>query len=82
MHLDVSEKQPVKWYFRTSILVITLLSVGPLALPLLWANPRYSRNQKLFWTIITVVLTIFLVKISYDTYQYFMSTYQEMIGNF
>jgi len=44
-----------KWYFKTSILVISILTIGPFALPLLWRNPRYSR---LFKTITTVVILI------------------------
>ena len=27
-----------KWYFSTSVLVIAILCLGPIALPLLWLN--------------------------------------------
>ena len=31
-----------KWYHTTSTIVIALLCLGPLALPLVWMNPRYK----------------------------------------
>lgn len=51
----------VKWYFKTSILVIALLSIGPLALPLLWFNPRLRRLSKIVMTIVILILTYLLV---------------------
>lgn len=81
MNSDMPERQSVKWYFRTSTLVVAILSVGPLALPLLWFNPRYRRKQKLIWTFVVSVLTVFLIKMSYDTYKHFMNVYRELINN-
>lgn len=52
-----------KWYFKTSVLVIAFLSVGPLALPLLWFNPRYRPGTKIIWTVLTLVLSYFLGKV-------------------
>lgn len=52
-----------KWYFRTSVLVIAILSVGPLALPLLWFNPRYGVLSKIIWTALILVGTYYSVKI-------------------
>ena len=37
--LGKSDRVRTKWYFSTGTLVLALLSVGPLALPLLWFNP-------------------------------------------
>ena len=51
-----------KWYFRTSILVIALLSVGPLALPLVWFNPGYSRNKKIVISTVILIASYFLFK--------------------
>ncbi len=51
--------QPVgKWYFRTSIVAIALLSVGPFALPLVWFHPRYHLVTKTVLTVATIALTI------------------------
>ena len=56
---DPSEKPRVKWYCKTSILVIAFLTVGPFALPLLWINPRFKRSIKIVLTIVVLVLTYY-----------------------
>ena len=50
--LDKKKESP--WYFKTYWLVIAFLSIGPLALPLLWLNPRFSMRKKVIVTIIIV----------------------------
>lgn len=57
------KQQAQKWYHRTSILVIAFLCVGPLALPLAWLNPTYTRLKKIVITIIMLAATYFLWKI-------------------
>ncbi|OGW85297.1 MAG: hypothetical protein A3C35_05045 [Omnitrophica bacterium RIFCSPHIGHO2_02_FULL_46_11] len=52
----------VKWYFKTSFLVIAFLCVGPLILPLVWFHPNYSKKVKVIVTILMLVLTYFLMK--------------------
>ena len=55
------EKKPQeKWYFKTSVFVVMLLCVGPLALPLLWFNPKVRRRNKVIITIIVLILTYYL----------------------
>ena len=49
-----------KWYLKTYWLVIAFLCVGPLALPLLWVNPRFSKTTKIIATIIILVISYFL----------------------
>lgn len=51
----LNEKHRQKWYFSTFWLVTAFLCVGPLALPLLWCNPRLSRMTKLVISIIVVI---------------------------
>ena len=41
------------WY-----VVMMLLTVGPMALPLLWTSPRFSRRAKRAWT--TFVIIVFI----------------------
>ncbi|MDP7421095.1 MAG: zinc ribbon domain-containing protein [bacterium] len=53
-------KKKEKWYFNTSWLVMGFLAVGPLALPLMWINPRFSRRAKVITTVITLVLSVVL----------------------
>ncbi len=58
--LNKSDKAKTKWYFTTSAVVIALLCLGPLALPLVWFNPRYKMMAKLVVTVLVIALTIFL----------------------
>lgn len=51
MNLD-----PSKWYFRTYAFVMAFLCIGPLALPLVWINPRYKRSKKIFITVVTLLM--------------------------
>jgi len=57
----VEEKRPEdKRYFKTYWIVIAFLCVGPLALPLVWFNPRFSRKTKVIVTIVILILTYYL----------------------
>jgi len=49
-----------KWYHSTGVIVLALLALGPLALPLVWANPRYSVVVKVVVTVLVIGLTIML----------------------
>jgi predicted amidophosphoribosyltransferase len=49
-----------KWYFSNATVVLALLSLGPLALPLVWVHPRYNPLLKLVISIATIVGTIIL----------------------
>ena len=57
---------PNKWYFRTYVYVMLFLCIsplGPLALPLVWINPRYSTNKKIIITVISLIIGYFLIVI-------------------
>jgi hypothetical protein len=54
------EHKKTKWCFRTSAVVVGLLCVGPLALPLVWFNPRYKGTTKVIATGAVVLLTALL----------------------
>lgn len=56
--LDSLGKPKTKWYFSTSVVVIALLCLGPLALPLVWLNPRYGIATKLVVTVIVILVSI------------------------
>jgi uncharacterized protein YacL len=54
-------KRPAtKWYFKTYGIVIAFLCLGPLALPLVWLNPRFSQVKKIIITIIVMILSYYL----------------------
>jgi hypothetical protein len=56
-----------KWYFGKGFIVIALLSVGPLALPLIWMRPNTPRNWKIGLTIVTLVLSWFLYQATLES---------------
>lgn len=58
-----------KWYFATGSLVIALLCLGPLALPLVWLNPRYKPATKAIITVIVLVVTILCVYLMAYAYE-------------
>ncbi len=68
----------VKWYYKTSFVIISILCFGPLALPLLLYNPQYSAATKIIWTIIIIGGTILLCVGSLAVYSQFLKTIQEM----
>lgn len=51
---------PNKWYFKTYVYVAAFLCIGPLALPLVWINPRYNILKKITITAITIIISYFL----------------------
>jgi len=53
-------KPQEKWYFKTSILIIAFLCVGPFALPLIWFNPRFSPKAKIIISAIIIILSYYL----------------------
>ncbi len=59
---EMLEKKPPKarWYFKTTWLVTAFLCVGPLALPLVWLNPRFSRKTKVIVTVVAIILSWYL----------------------
>lgn len=57
---DVEEKSQARWYFKKSSMVIAFLCVGPLALPLLWLNPKTKLINKIWISVVVVVLTYLL----------------------
>ena len=53
------------FYYRRPYVVAMLLLVGPLALPLLWQSPNFSRNARWIWTIIVVGGALLFVSTPY-----------------
>ncbi|MCM8776370.1 MAG: zinc ribbon domain-containing protein [Candidatus Omnitrophica bacterium] len=48
------------WYLKTSFVVLCFLVVGPLALPLVWWNRRYSMKAKVVTTVLAIALAVAL----------------------
>ncbi len=70
--LDASARPPrkeenVRWYFKKSFIVFALCCVGPLALPLIWWRPDTSRAWKIALTIVILVLSWILFKLTLNS---------------
>jgi uncharacterized membrane protein len=61
--------QSKKWYYSTTALIGLLLVVGPLAIPVIWANPKYKFTTKIVITIIVLIFTVFLVYLMAELYR-------------
>ena len=72
------KKTPEKWYFRTTSLVMAFLCAGPLALPLLWLNPRISRNKKIIISVIVVIASVYLSIQVKNSLESLMNYYQNL----
>jgi len=45
------------WFSRPSIVIFSLLLVGPLALPLVWIQPRWTKTSKTLLTLAVFLIT-------------------------
>ena len=73
--------QETKWYFKTSLIVTAFLCVGPLALPLVWLNPRFSQKTKIIVTIIVVILSYYLGSLLINSLRSIKQYYDLMFQN-
>ena len=66
--LNKGDKVKTKWYHATSAVVIGLVVLGPLALPLVWLNPRYKPVTKIVVSVVVIVVTVLLAYITMRVY--------------
>ncbi len=71
-------KATVKWYYSTWAVVVGLLCLGPLALPLIWINPRYNIITKIIITIIVIAATVMFCQIVVIMYQRLIKQINEL----
>jgi len=67
--LNKSALPKYPWYFSNTTVVIALLSLAPLALPLVWLHPRYKVITKLVITVIVIGISIWLYFLTRQLYQ-------------
>ncbi len=67
--LEKPGNSKVKWRHQTSTVVIALLCLGPLALPLVWFNPRYKITTRIVITISVIALSIWIFYLTIDMYR-------------
>lgn len=76
------ENGKLPWYFRTGFIILTLASVGPLGLPLLWLHPKMSRTWKIILSAAIILLTLIMVKLSLIATKELIETYSELMKEF
>ena len=74
-----AEKQP--WYFKTSSWVVGFLMFGPLVLPLVWVNPKYTLNKKIVITVIVIGFTVVICRMLQSSIAPIEQYYQALQGN-
>lgn len=67
-----------KWYFKTSSVIIAFLFIGPLALPLVWLNPRFSRRTKIIVTFIVAAATYCIAVVVINSLKAIANHYQQL----
>jgi hypothetical protein len=55
-------EEKLKWYYRPiPVLVLLFVAIGPLALPLLYKSPHFTKFWKVLLTIAVVIFTCYLI---------------------
>jgi lipopolysaccharide export LptBFGC system permease protein LptF len=75
----MEEKKQDKWYYKTYAVVVAILLLGPLALPLVWKNPRYNRTAKIAVTVVVAVMTYYLTLAFIKAIKSFNQSYQQIL---
>lgn len=70
---------PAKWYFKTYAYIIAFLCVGPIALPLVWLNPNYTKVKKTVITVITLIVTYFMAVVFFRSAESIFKYYQQAL---
>lgn len=70
----IAEKLP--WYFSVSVIIVAFLSVGPLALPLVWLHPKYSLNKKIAISVVVLAISFVLGVACYNSLKSISAYYQ------
>jgi len=78
----LNKKPKEKWFFKTYWIIIALLSVGPLALPLIWFNPRFSTKMKIIISALVLILTYYLGILLANSLRSITTYYRTTFGNF
>jgi len=73
------DSQKEKWYFKTTVLVMALLCVGPLALPLLWFNPRFSLKMKIIISAGVIAVSYYLTVVTVNFLKTLTNYYKQLI---
>ena len=86
---DLEQKEEIKklhqqkkeqWYYGNPAIIVAFLFVGPLALPLVFANPYMSKRKKIVASLIIIVLTLLLLKVTISSIDKIIEYYKLVFG--
>ncbi|MDD5408978.1 MAG: hypothetical protein PHC71_02675 [Candidatus Omnitrophica bacterium] len=72
----MDSKGQKKWYFKTGSLIISFLCVGPLMLPLVWANPDFNKKKKIIISAVVIILSYFVGALFFNALKSLNKYYQ------
>ena len=72
----MDDQKQKKWYFRTRSLIVSFFFIGPFILPLVWANPGFSKKKKIIVSVVIVVFTYLLSVVFFKSLKSLNSYYQ------
>jgi hypothetical protein len=72
------EVDQMKWYFSTPTVIIALLSIGPLALPLIWWHPKYKVVTKVILSVAIIAFSIYTYILTRQLYMELMRQLKEL----
>lgn len=75
---QVKKTRPKKWYFANGTVVLALLCLGPIALPLVWMNPRYKISTRAIITVIVLVVTVLSMYLVVHAYENLLNQLTEL----
>jgi hypothetical protein len=75
-----SEEKKIPWYFRKSVIIIAVCSVGPLALPLIWLRPQTTMVWKIGLTIGILILSWILFQSTMESIRALREYYRLIEG--
>jgi hypothetical protein len=78
---ESSAEKEIQWFFRTSVIVIAVCCVGPLALPLIWFRPRTAMAWKIGLTIGILVLSWILLQTTVESIHTLKQYYKLLDGS-
>jgi len=74
----LNKSSNAQWYFKTNWVIIGFLCAGPLAFPLLWFNPRYSKRNKIITTVIVSIITYYFTVVTIQSVKTILNHYDQL----
>jgi hypothetical protein len=69
------------WYHNVwFVLAMLFFVLGPLGLPLVWKNPKFSRSVKWLLTVIMIVYTVWLIDLTVKLFRTTMDQVNQILG--